>query len=56
MVKNLLAHAGGSGLIPELEGSPREENSNPLLYSCLGSSTDSRAWKATVRGVSKSCT
>ena len=33
-----------------------EGNSNPLQYSCLKSSTDRGAWRATVHGVTKSWT
>ena len=38
----------GSGM------SPREGNSNPLQYSCLGNPIDRKVWRATVNGVSKS--
>ena len=31
----------------------REENGNPLHYSCLGNSTDREAWQATVHGVTR---
>ena len=53
MVKNLPADAGNLGLIPGLERSPREENGNPLQYSCLGNPMDRGAWRATVYGVTK---
>ena len=36
VVKNLPASAGDMGVIPGLERSPREGNSNPLQYSYLG--------------------
>ena len=36
MVKNSPANAGDMGLVPQLGISPREENGNPLQYSCLG--------------------
>ena len=36
--------------------SPGEGNSNPLQYSCLENSMDGGAWRATVRGVTKSRT
>ena len=36
MVKNSPANSGDMGLVPELGISPREENDNPLQYSCLG--------------------
>ena len=35
---------------------PREGNSYPLQYSCLGNSMDRGAWKATVHGVAQSQT
>ena len=53
MVKNLPADEGNLGLIPGLERSPREENGNPLQYSCLGNPMDRGAWRATVYGVTK---
>ena len=53
MVKNLPADAGNLDLIPGLERSPREENGNPLQYSCLGNPMDRGAWRATVYGVTK---
>ena len=34
----------------------REENGNPLQYSCLENSVDGGAWQATVRGVAKNQT
>ena len=49
-------NAGHPGSIPELERSPGEGNGNPLQYSCLESSMDRGAWKATVHGVAKSRT
>ena len=36
VVKNPPANTGDSGSIPEWGRSPREENGNPLQYSCLG--------------------
>ena len=42
-VKNLPGDAegaGDTGLIPESGRSPREENGNPLQYSCLENSMD----------------
>ena len=33
--------------------SPGEGNGDPLQYSCLGNSTDRRAWQATVCGFAK---
>ena len=53
-VVNLPAHAGDArdrGSIPGLGSSARVENGNPLQYSCLENSTDRRAWRATVHGV-----
>ena len=40
MVKNLLANAGYSGLIPWSGRFPGEGNSNSLHYSCLENSTN----------------
>ena len=36
VVKDPSASAGDTGSIPGLGGFPREENGNPLQYSCLG--------------------
>ena len=44
-------NAGVPCLIPGLEGSPGEGNSNPLQYSCLRNPMDRGAWQATVQGV-----
>ena len=52
-IKNLPANPGDVDLIPVLERSPGEGNSNPLQYSCLGNPLDRGAWKATVHGVAK---
>ena len=49
VVKNLPVNAGDikdMGLIPGLGRSPREENGNPLQYSCLENSMDRGAWWA----------
>ena len=35
MVKNPPTNAGDKGSIPGLRRSPRDENGNPLQYSCL---------------------
>ena len=35
---------------------PREENGNPLQYSCLGNPTNREAWWASVHGLDKSRT
>ena len=42
------------GSIPGLGRSPREGNSNPLQYPCLGNPADRGTWWATVHGVKKS--
>ena len=57
MVKNLPANVGDlkdTGLIPGLGRSPGGGHGNPLKYSCLESPMDRRAWRATVRKVTKS--
>ena len=51
MVKNLPPDAGDAGSVSGLGRSSKEENDNPLQYSCSGNPTDRRAWWATVRGV-----
>jgi len=56
MVKNLPAKARGTSLITRQGRFPREGNSNPFLYSCLGNPMDRGAWQATVHGVAKSQT
>jgi len=59
VVKNPLANAGdarAAGLIPESGRSPGEGNGNLLQYSCLKTSMDRRAWKATGHGATKSWT
>ena len=46
MVKNLPVNAGSArdvGSIPGSRRSPEVGNGNPLLYSCLGNSTDKRS-------------
>ena len=53
MVKNPPANVGDTGLIPGSGRSHGEGNGNPFQYSCLGNSTDRRAWWATVHGVTK---
>ena len=50
------ASAKDVGSIPGLKGSPGRENGNPLQYYCLEIPMDRRAWRATVRGVTKSWT
>ena len=54
MAKNPLTNAGDASLIPGLGRSPVEGNGNPLQYSCLENSMDRGAWRATVRGITKS--
>ena len=51
MQETLHSNLGSS---PESERSPREENGNPLQYSCLENPKDRGAWWATVHGVRKS--
>ena len=52
--KELLpANAGDMGWIPRSGISPREQNGNPLQYSCLGNPLDRGTWQPTVRGVTK---
>ena len=48
--KNLPANAEDTGSIPGSERSPGEGNGNPLEYSCLETSMDGGAWKATDHG------
>ena len=38
------------------EDSPREDNGNPLQYSCLENPLDRGAWQATVHGFAKNQT
>ena len=57
VVKNLPASEGDGrdmSLIPGWGRSPGSRHNNPLQYSCLENPMDSRAWSATVYGVSKS--
>ena len=49
-------NAGDLGSVAGLGRSPGEGNSYPLQYSGLESSMDRGAWRATVRGVTKSRT
>ena len=56
VVKNPPANAGDEGSVPGLGRSPGEGNGYPLQYSCLGNSTDRKAWRSTVHGDSKSWT
>ena len=59
MVKIPPANAGDirdAGLIPGSVRSPELGNGNSVQYSCLGNSTDRRAWQDTVHVVAKSQT
>ena len=59
VVKNLPANAEDIrdvGLIPGLGRSPGEGNGYPIKYSCLETSMDRGAWRATVHGVTESDT
>ena len=56
VVKNLPADAGDTGLISDLGRSPREENGNPLQYSCLENPMERGDWWARVYRVTKSQT
>ena len=56
--KESACNAGDLSLIPQSRKFPREGNSNPLQYSCLGNPMDRGAWQATwgrlqVHGVAK---
>ena len=53
MLNNSLANAEDMGSMPGLGRSPREENSNPLQYSCLRNPMDRGDWWAIVHGVAK---
>ena len=54
--KEFTCSVGDLGLIPGLGRSPGGGHGNPLQYSCLEDSQDRGAWRATVRGVTKSQT
>ena len=49
-------NAEDTGSSPGSGKSPGQGNGNPLQYSCLGSPRYRGAWKATIRGVTKSWT
>ena len=51
--KESACNAGDMGLISGLGRPPREGNSNPLQYSCLGNPMDRGTWQATVHGVAR---
>ena len=53
MVKNLLANAGDSGLVPGWGRSPGEGNGNTLQYSYLRNPMDRGARWATVHEAAK---
>ena len=53
MVKNLPAHAGNMGSIPESGRSHGEGNGNSHQYSSLGNPMDEGAWQATVHEITK---
>ena len=53
VVKNLLANAGDTGLIPGSGQSPGEGNGSPLQYSCLENPMDRGVWGAIVHRVSR---
>ena len=53
VMKNPPANAGDSDLIPGSARSLREENGNPLQYSCLENPMDIKAWWATIHEVAK---
>ena len=58
VVKNLPANAGDlsdMGSIPGVGRFPKEENGNPLQYSCLGNSRDRGIWQAIVHGSQLRC-
>ena len=46
-------NAGDLGSVPGLGRAPREENGNPLQYSCLENSMNREAWWATVHEVER---
>ena len=54
VVKNQLANAGDTSLIPGLGGFPGEGNGKPHQYPCLGNPMNRGALRAIVHGVEKS--
>ena len=50
-VENLPTRAGDFSSITGSERSPKEENSRPSQYSCLGNPMDRGIWWATVHGI-----
>ena len=55
VIKTMPANDGDADSIPGSGRSAREENDNPLQFSCLGQPMDRGAWQAKVIGVTKSC-
>ena len=53
-VKNPLANAGNTSLIPGSGRSPAVQYGNPLQYSCLGNPMDRGAWWATIHRAANS--
>ena len=53
VVKNPLANAGDTDLVPRLGRCPGEGNGNPFQYSCLGNPMDGGARQAIAHGVKK---
>ena len=51
--KKSTCNAGDPGSILGLGRSLREENGNPLQYSCLGNPMDRGAWQVTAPGVTR---
>ena len=54
MVNSPPANAGDADSIPGSGRFPELGNGNPLQYSCLETSIDRGAWRATVHGVAES--
>ena len=52
--KESICNAGDTSAISGLGRSPREENGNPLQYSCLKDPMVGEAWWATVKKDAKS--
>ena len=53
MVNSPPANAGDADSIPGSGRVPELGNGNPLQYSCLETSIDRGAWRATVHGVAE---
>ena len=54
--KESACNAGDPVSIPEWERSSGGGHGTPAQYCCLGNPMDRGAWRATVHGVTKSCT